>query len=49
MIRKENQKLQKLVVILGSTASGKTSWSLKLSKLFDIEILVDSAISALKD
>jgi len=35
----ENQKLQKLIVICGPTASGKTAWSLKLAKKYDGEII----------
>ncbi len=38
-MRETNSKLQKLVVILGPTASGKTSWSLQLAKKFDGEII----------
>lgn len=36
---KNNQKLQKLIVICGPTASGKTSWSLKLAKKYDGEVI----------
>lgn len=39
MAREENIKLPKLVVILGPTASGKTSWSLKMAQNFPIEII----------
>lgn len=35
----ENKQLPKLIVILGPTASGKTSWSLSLAKKFDGEII----------
>lgn len=35
----ENQNLQKLIVICGPTASGKTAWSLKLAKKYDGEII----------
>lgn len=38
-MRTGNSKLQKLVVILGPTASGKTSWSLQLAKKFNGEIV----------
>jgi len=49
MISKENQKLQKLVVILGPTASGKTNWSLKMSKIFDIEVISADSRQIYKD
>lgn len=39
MIREENKKLQKLVVILGPTASGKSSWSLKFSEKIPLEVI----------
>lgn len=38
-MRQENSKLQKLVVILGPTAAGKTSWSLQLAQHFGGEII----------
>ncbi|HQF57240.1 MAG TPA: tRNA (adenosine(37)-N6)-dimethylallyltransferase MiaA [Candidatus Magasanikbacteria bacterium] len=38
-MKKEIQKLQKLIVICGPTASGKTSWSLKLAQKYDGEII----------
>ncbi len=38
-MRKEHTKLQKLIVIVGPTAAGKTAWSLKLAKKFDGEII----------
>ena len=42
-MRKETKKLPKLIVILGPTASGKTTWSLELAKKFNGEIIsVDS-------
>lgn len=34
-----NQKLQKLIVICGPTASGKTAWSLRLAKKYDGEVI----------
>lgn len=34
-----SHKLQKLVVLVGPTASGKTSWSLKLAKDFNGEVI----------
>ncbi|MCF6276910.1 MAG: tRNA (adenosine(37)-N6)-dimethylallyltransferase MiaA [Candidatus Magasanikbacteria bacterium] len=39
MDKKELRKLPKLVVLLGSTASGKTEWSLKLAKIFNGDII----------
>ncbi len=36
---KEIEKLPKLIVILGPTASGKTTWGLKLAKKFNGEII----------
>ncbi len=36
---KNNQKLQKLIVICGPTASGKTAWSLKLARKYDGEVI----------
>ncbi|MBD3311064.1 MAG: tRNA (adenosine(37)-N6)-dimethylallyltransferase MiaA [Candidatus Magasanikbacteria bacterium] len=36
---REEKKLPKLIVILGPTACGKTSWSLKLSKKFNGEVI----------
>ncbi len=38
-MHKENKKLQKVVVIVGPTASGKTDWSLKLAQKFNGEII----------
>jgi len=38
-IRREHQKLQKAVIILGPTACGKTAWSLKLAKKFNGNII----------
>ncbi len=38
-MRKETRKLPKLIVILGPTAGGKTTWGLKLAKKFDGEII----------
>lgn len=35
----ENNKLSKIIVICGPTASGKTGWSLKLAKKFNGEII----------
>ena len=37
-MREESNKLQKLIVICGPTASGKTSWSLELAKKYDGDI-----------
>ena len=37
-MRKETEKLPKLIVVLGPTASGKTTWGLKLAKKFNGEI-----------
>lgn len=38
-MKKEEKQLQKLVVILGPTASGKTTWGLRAAKAFDGEII----------
>lgn len=38
-MRKETKKLPKLIVLLGPTASGKTTWGLKLAKNFNGEII----------
>lgn len=38
-MNQNNQKLQKLIVICGPTASGKTAWSLKLAKKYDGEVI----------
>jgi len=38
-MRKETSKLPKLIVVLGPTASGKTTWGLKLAKKFNGEII----------
>lgn len=38
-MRVETKKLEKAIVLVGPTASGKTSWSLRLAKKFDGEII----------
>ncbi|MBU0596694.1 tRNA (adenosine(37)-N6)-dimethylallyltransferase MiaA [Patescibacteria group bacterium] len=38
-MRKETEKLPKIVVLLGPTACGKTNWSLRLSKKFNGEVI----------
>lgn len=38
-MNENNPNLQKLIVICGPTASGKTSWSLKLAKKYDGDII----------
>lgn len=38
-MNKNKPKLQKLIIICGPTASGKTSWSLQLAKKYDGEII----------
>jgi len=38
-MRQENRKLPKLIVILGSTTCGKTSWSIRLAKKINGEII----------
>ena len=38
-MRKETSKLPKLIVVLGPTASGKTTWGLKLAKKFNGDII----------
>ncbi len=38
-MREETRKLPKLIVILGPTASGKTTWGLELAKNFNGEII----------
>lgn len=49
MNKEESAKLQKLVVVLGPTASGKTNWSLKMSKKFDIEVISADSRQIYKD
>lgn len=39
MVRAETSKLPKLVAIVGPTACGKTTWSIKLAKKFNAEIV----------
>jgi tRNA dimethylallyltransferase len=38
-MNKQNNKLPKLIVILGPTACGKTSWSIKMAKKYNGEII----------
>ncbi|MFH1286379.1 MAG: tRNA (adenosine(37)-N6)-dimethylallyltransferase MiaA [Candidatus Magasanikbacteria bacterium] len=38
-MRNETKKLPKMIVVLGPTACGKTSWSLRLSKEFNGEVV----------
>ena len=38
-MRKETEKLQKMIIILGPTACGKTNWALRLAKKFKGDII----------